>query len=216
MKNKIIENIIFDFDGVILDSLNCKTQAFYSMFLKYGDEIANEVKSYHLDNGGVSRFEKFKYWYKLYFNKTLEEKEINKLANSYSKLVVDKVIMSKEIPGSLDFIKNNHDNFKFFIISGTPHDEINLIAKEIEIYKYFIEILGSPKNKIYWSKYLIEKYNLEPKKTLFIGDANSDFEAAKFHGFKFALRLADYNKKKFEKTNCFKFQIFQELIDYLK
>ena len=59
-----VKNIFFDFDGVILDSVDCKTQAFEKMYSKYGNDIAKKVKKYHLNNGGVSRFEKFRFWHK--------------------------------------------------------------------------------------------------------------------------------------------------------
>ena len=55
---------IFDFDGVIAESVSAKTDAFREMYLPYGEEIANQVVDYHINHGGVSRFEKFKYWEK--------------------------------------------------------------------------------------------------------------------------------------------------------
>ncbi|MGB9498885.1 MAG: hypothetical protein ACKVE4_03865 [Dissulfuribacterales bacterium] len=56
--------IFFDFDGVIFDSVNVKTDAFANMFEVYGAEVRDAVVKYHLDNGGVSRMEKFKYYYR--------------------------------------------------------------------------------------------------------------------------------------------------------
>ena len=40
----MIKNIFFDFDGVLAESVNIKTDAFYEMFLKYGKDIAEKVK----------------------------------------------------------------------------------------------------------------------------------------------------------------------------
>ena len=58
-----IKNIFFDFDGVIAESVNAKTEAFREMYIEHGTEIANKVVDYHINHGGVSRFEKFKYYY---------------------------------------------------------------------------------------------------------------------------------------------------------
>lgn len=58
----MIKAIFWDFDGVIADSVNVKTDAFYELYLPYGKEVAEKVKEYHLANGGVSRFKKFEYW----------------------------------------------------------------------------------------------------------------------------------------------------------
>ena len=42
-----LKNIIFDFDGVILDSLDCKTEAFYQMYLPHGEDVANQAADYN-------------------------------------------------------------------------------------------------------------------------------------------------------------------------
>ena len=55
--------IFWDFDDVIKDSVSVKTKAFSILFEKYGREIQEKVVSYHLENGGVSRFDKVKYFY---------------------------------------------------------------------------------------------------------------------------------------------------------
>ena len=59
-----IKNIFFDFDGVIAESVSAKTDAFEEMYLPYGKDIAAKVVEYHKLHGGVSRYEKFKYFHK--------------------------------------------------------------------------------------------------------------------------------------------------------
>ena len=53
-----IKSIIFDFDGVILDSLEAKSEAFEELYADYGTSIVKKVRKYHLSNGGVSRQKK--------------------------------------------------------------------------------------------------------------------------------------------------------------
>ena len=52
---------IFDCDGVILDSNQVKSRAFYDTALPYGTNVAEKFLTYHREFGGVSRFEKFRY-----------------------------------------------------------------------------------------------------------------------------------------------------------
>ena len=210
----MIKNIFFDFDGVILDSVDCKTEAFYQMYLKYGETIAEEVKSYHLSNGGISRFEKFKYWEKKYFNRELNKNELMELANEFSNLVLENVINSKPIKGALEFITKD-SNYKKFIITGTPTNEIIEITNRLGISKYFIEINGSPEEKTYWTEHLIKKYNLNRNQTIFIGDASTDYKAAIFSKLKFALRKAEYNSEFFKSIEVFKFSDFKQLENYI-
>ena len=52
----MIEAIIFDFDGVILESADIKTNAFRTLFEKESPELINKIISYHFKNMGISRF----------------------------------------------------------------------------------------------------------------------------------------------------------------
>lgn len=210
-----IKNIFFDFDGVILDSIECKTQSFEAMYLKYGREIASQVKSYHLENGGVSRFEKFKYWHEKHLGIKITKEQLEFLSNEFSAQVVDKVVSSNEIDGSIDFIKKNYKNYRFWIITGTPTIEMKQIADKIGIRPYFIGIHGSPEKKKFWVDHLLKTFKLNPNETLFLGDAMTDYEAAKYGGLHFALREAAYNASLFENIKLNRFKKFEDLIKIL-
>ena len=54
-------NIIFDFDGVIINSHKIKTLAFYNIFKFYGKNIGIKAKRFHLENIGKSRYYKFRF-----------------------------------------------------------------------------------------------------------------------------------------------------------
>ena len=57
--------IVFDLDGVILESLEAKTDAFSELYNEYGENIVSKVRNYHLQNGGVSRFKKLNFSIKI-------------------------------------------------------------------------------------------------------------------------------------------------------
>ena len=54
---------VFDLDGVILESVHCKTVAFRDLYQEFGTEIQNKVEEHHIRNGGVSRYEKIKFYH---------------------------------------------------------------------------------------------------------------------------------------------------------
>ena len=54
--------LVFDCDGVVLDSNKVKTEAFYQATLPYGKSAAQAMVDYHVANGGVSRYKKFTYF----------------------------------------------------------------------------------------------------------------------------------------------------------
>ena len=205
-----IKNIFFDFDGVIAESVNVKTEAFYQQYLPYGEEIAQKVKQHHLENGGMSRFEKFKYYHNNFLNKEIDEEGIKKMAKEFSDLTIKGVINSAEVRGVNNFIKKHHENHQFWIITGTPTDDMKLIAKERNSYNYFVAIYGSPEKKTYWANYIIEKHNLKKEETIFLGDAMQDYNAARNVGIEFFLRENDDNRFLFEKIKCKRFADFVE------
>ena len=202
--------IFFDFDGVIVDSVQIKTQVFYEMYLPYGKNIANKAKQHHIENGGVSRFEKFKVYHKDFLGKKLNNDDLEQLTSEFSLRVKDAVIESKIVPGVIDLLEELYNSLDLFIITGTPTEEIIEIIEKRGWTKYFKEILGSPTNKDNWSKYLLNKYQYNHNKVLFIGDATTDYDAAKLNNFDFALRTHNENKPLFKNKSVYKFRDFTE------
>jgi HAD superfamily hydrolase (TIGR01549 family) len=211
-----IKNIFFDFDGVIAESVSAKTDAFREMYLPYGEEIADQVFDYHIKNGGVSRYEKFKYWEKIFFGRDISEDKIQELASNFSSLVLNKVINAEEVPGANDFIKKYAKKLKFWIITGTPSDEMELIAKKRHLTDYFVGIHGSPNNKRYWTEYLLKKHNLNREETIFLGDATTDFDAANFSKIHFGLRENSENANLFNDFDGIRFKNFKILESIIK
>ncbi len=205
-----IKNIFFDFDGVLADSVAAKTEAFRDIYLTYGKETAKKAVDHHIHNGGVSRYEKFKLYHKQFLNIILDEKGVSELAQKFSELVLNKVINSDSVGGSVAFLEKYHKIMDFWVITGTPTPEIEIIIKERKLQKYFKGLHGSPKNKIYWTEYLIDKFSLKREETLFIGDATTDFEAANYSKLCFALREHDENIPIFANYEGPRFSTFDE------
>jgi phosphoglycolate phosphatase-like HAD superfamily hydrolase len=206
-----IKNIFFDFDGVIAESVSAKTDAFEEMYLPYGEEIAAKVVEYHKLHGGVSRYEKFKYYHKEFLNEIIDENKVNELADQFSNIVLDKVINSEEVLGAYYFIEKYHTKFKFWVITGTPTTEIELIVEKRNLTSFFIGLHGSPNNKRYWTENLIKKHNLKRDEIIFLGDATTDMDAADFSKTHFALRENEENKEIFKDYKGPRFNDFYQL-----
>ena len=168
----------FDFDGVLTDSVEIKTQAFAMLFEPYGKDIVERVVAHHRFHGGVTRKDKFRYYYKEFLNSPLDEKAIVRLCKKFSSLVVDAVVSSPEIPGAEKFLKKWHKKLQCFVISATPDEEMVTIIKQRGLKSYFREVLGSSRTKKNNLEIILRKYNLTPQKCLFFGDAESDYLAA--------------------------------------
>jgi HAD superfamily hydrolase (TIGR01549 family) len=180
------EAIFFDFDGVILDSVAVKTKAFAKMFRQYGPEVEKSVVEYHLNNGGVSRFDKFRYYYEEILKKPINEEIIGNLSKQFSSIVVDEILASPFMPGAKEILENlKKKGVPCYIVSATPHEEINLIVEKKKLKGYFKEIHGSPRKKGELCREIINREKYNPQNCLFVGDAMSDYNAARENGICF-------------------------------
>tara|TARA_B100000795_G_C22805033_1_gene444275 strand:- start:593 stop:1270 length:678 start_codon:yes stop_codon:yes gene_type:complete len=182
-KSKVL---IFDFDGVIVDSNDIKTAAFSELYQPYGSDVVNRVILHHEANGGMPRFEKFDYYHKHFLGEDINQKEIIDLSARFSKLVVNKVIAAPEINSAELFLKKIQNNKKFCSInSATPEVEIKEIIIHRNLEKYFSKILGSPSSKSENIIKILNYYKCNIKEALFFGDADSDINAALKTGIHF-------------------------------
>ena len=178
--------VFFDFDGVILDSVNVKTEAFAAMYCQYGLHIEKAVAQYHLENGGVSRFKKFKYFQAVLLGKPPTEKKLEALGEQFQGLVLEKVLRAPFIPGALETLEELKDKkIPSFIVSGTPDEEIKYIVSTRNLDKYFLEVHGSPTTKDALVLDIAERHQLILADCLFCGDATTDFHAAQKTGVPF-------------------------------
>ncbi len=211
-----IKAIFYDFDGVIKDSTEVKTLAFYNLYLPFGRVIADKVVAHHLEHGGVSRYEKFKIYHKEFLNEDLNAQDIELWASRFSELVLKEVIASPFVEGAKEVLESLKDEVQQFIITGTPQKEIDYIVEELGIKDCFVQVCGSPKNKIDWSSELISTYELNNDEVLFVGDALTDYEAAKNHNFHFLLRTHKENQTYFENIETLKRPDLTELKELLQ
>jgi phosphoglycolate phosphatase-like HAD superfamily hydrolase len=193
----MIRNIFFDFDGVLAESVNVKTEAFRKLYAPFGEDIAEQVVIWHEANGGVSRFEKIRTWHQEFLGIQLIDSEINEWADRFSDLVLEGVLQAPWVDGAIEFINNDSAPYSKWIISGTPDTEMKLIAERRGIAHHFLGVHGSPRKKTDWATEILSQYDLNPLETVFIGDARSDFEASQNCGLHFILRTTQENEELF-------------------
>ncbi len=183
--------IIFDFDGVICDSVNVKTIAFACMYEKYGSEVVQNVVQYHKEHGGISRYEKFKYYHKNYLGIDLTEEQVRSMGEEFSELTMQKVIEARYIENAQEFLTRHSKNYLQFICTGTPDSEIHVILKRKNIFRFFEGVYGSPQSKVEIISEILKRYHLKNTEVIFFGDAMTDFNAAKRTGVDFIGILSD-------------------------
>ena len=182
--------IIFDFDGVIVESGKIKTQAFADLYRPYGDDVATAAVDYHQKNGGLSRYHKFHYVQQNLLGKSpLTPEEEQELDRQFSKLVVEAVVACKAVPGAIELIQQEYSRIPLFVASGTPETELKTIVEKRQLASYFVDVRGAPTPKQALVAELLSRHTLKPETVLMIGDAMVDYESAQSNGIAFLGRV---------------------------
>ena len=182
----IIKNILWDFDGVILDSMPIRDFGFRKIFGNYPNEVVEEFLQYHRLNGGLSRFHKIKYFYNTLLNKKISEKQIKDYVGQFTIIMKDELTNKKYlIIDTLEFIKRNNYKYNFHIVSGSEHHELNYLCEKLDLTDYFLSINGSPTPKNDLVKNLLVQEQYKKNETILIGDSLNDYKAAEENGIDF-------------------------------
>tara|TARA_A100001035_G_scaffold249455_1_gene220146 strand:+ start:83 stop:748 length:666 start_codon:yes stop_codon:yes gene_type:complete len=215
----IYKNLIFDCDGIILNSNKIKTDAFREVVSIYGKEASNSLVKYHLQNGGISRYHKFNYFLNT-IAKNLEldiqNISLDELTNNYSKCVRKKLLNCEIDESIISYRKSS--NSIWSIVSGSDQHELNQVFRERNIDSIFDGgIHGSPLSKIQIFKRIFEENKNDIQKSLYIGDSKYDYLAAKEIGldFIFLTKWSEFREiKAFSKEN--NIRVFFEFSDLLE
>ncbi len=197
---KNFEVIIWDFDGVIIDSDEIRSDSFKDTFKGFGKRYVDKLIEYHKFNGGLSRYNKIDFFFKKIINQNISDSEFNSIVNRYSKFCLEKLCdKSLLINDSLDFIKVNYKNYFFHIASASDQVELRTICKELDISHFFRSINGSPTTKVDNVKDILKNNNYPTHKCCLIGDSNNDMDAANINGITFI----GYNNQSLKNNNIY-------------
>ncbi len=196
----MIKAIIFDFDGVILESAAIKTEAFEQMVGQYPAEIGKRFLNYHLTHMGVSRNIKFRYLLEELLQESCTDEKIAEMGHRFSEIVYEKILAAPFVPGAREFLEKLYKKMDFYIASGTPQEEMRKIVKERGLKKYFKTVYGTPAKKEEISRRVMQEHGYEKEEVLFVGDADTDLFAAKASGIPFVGRSTSENVEAFREV----------------
>ncbi len=182
---KKYKQIIFDFDGVLVESNSIRIEGFRKLFKSYPENQVAHLVSYVTGNGGVSRYKKIEYFLKNFSNEFFDEETVSQLAIEYSCLVKQKVIEAQAVKGSLGFLREFSPSYDFAIVSGSDQEELQDVCRKRGIHHFFSSILGSPREKSNNITDLILDSGWDRRFVLYVGDSKNDLDAARAGGIDF-------------------------------
>ncbi len=197
--------ILWDFDGVIMDSMPIRNKGFELVLKEFPIEQVELLMQFHLKNGGLSRYVKFRHFFEEIREENVSEKEIKEWAQKFSEIMLEELVQpGLLIEDSVTFIKENFNKYNMHIVSGSDGEELRYLCEELGISRYFISIHGSPVPKKEVVRNLLINHNYTKEDTILIGDSFNDYEAAEVNNIAFC----GYNNEQLKELKTFYIESF--------
>ena len=178
------ENIVLDFDGVILDAnKQRKKNMKFVLDKNLNQELSKLTFDYFSKNSGVSRNVKLRKFIK-------DELVLKKVLNEYYELNLSTLPKCNLVKGVKEFIIKFYTSKKILILTGADEDEVKILVKNKNLNEYIFYLGGGPKSKIQHLKELQLK-----RDSVFFGDSKYDNFTASEYGFDFVFVSGYTNTK---------------------
>lgn len=184
--------LIFDFDGVLVESVDVKSRAFAMLFRDEQREQINRIVTYHLEHGGVPRGDKIRHIYAEILKRPLDSASFAELCLRFAELVVEDVIRCPPVVGAAECLASAAaSGIPMYIVSATPESELREIVALRRLSRWFSGVFGSPASKVDNLRRVLAIEQADPDDVVFIGDAYQDYTAAATLRIPFIARVID-------------------------
>lgn len=176
--------LVFDCDGVVLDSNKVKTEAFRQAAMPYGREPADALAAHHVANGGISRYRKFEYFLSDIVPRGAHGPSLVELLERFASAVREGLESCAIAPG-LTELRHATRDARWLIVSGGDQGELrDVFARRGLAGMFDGGIFGSPDTKEHILLRELASGNIR-NPALFLGDSKYDHRAATHAGIDF-------------------------------
>lgn len=183
--------VVFDCDGVLLDSNALKSQAFRKVLEQHGyaeDEISAFIE-FQRRNFGTSRYRLFEAVAAGQFG-PIRGIPCDQLVADFGVLCRTGYLEQPETPGMRDaLVRAGADGRTLYVVSGSDQAELIEVLTERGFASDFAQIFGSPTTKVDNMR-KVRALHADAARVLFVGDAEADMNAALETGADFLFMAA--------------------------
>ena len=177
--------LLLDFDGVIVDSVKLKVDAYLTIYAGESPDKLAAVLDYQRRHAGETRRVKFRHFEAALFGRPATHESIEALSREYTRLVHDAVLQCALIHGAGEFLDAARGAATMHVVSGTPHEELTDIVLQRGLAPYFASLHGAPATKPAAFRELATAAGVRREHMLAIGDGTTEFDAAAAIGIPF-------------------------------
>lgn len=186
--------VVFDCDGVLLDSNNFKSGIFRDVLAAHGypESEIDAFTDFQKRNFGTSRYRLFQAVVDGQFGE-VRKVSCDALIAAFGEMCHSGYVEQAESPGlraSLD--RAQSDGRALYVVSGSDEEELRAVFAARGLTGYFREIYGSPRTKDENMR-LVRDAHPPQSRILFVGDAEADMNAARAAGADFIF-MARYSQ----------------------
>ena len=180
-----IRVLVLDFDGVIIESNDAKTEAFRDLFSGFPDHL-DAMMEFHHGHVSASRFVKFRHLVVERLGQSDDEPSVMKLAVDYSHLLRHRIDRCPLVPGARELLDEWFGQVPLFLASVTPQPELIEILERRDLRRYFDAVFGDPPvPKVRAVAQVLKQTGAEPANVVLIGDTPGDQRVAQATGVTF-------------------------------
>ena len=174
--------IIFDCDGIILESVEVKNMAMKRVGDDFGPALSDRLVMYHKMHGGVSRFKKFAWLYEEHLGRSITPEEERELNEKFVRYAFEAIVDCPLVPGIQEVLDCWKGRLPLYVASGAPQEELDFLLQKRGIAGYFDGIYGSPPGKADLLCMILQRTSIASSDAVMIGDSSTDLHAAEATG----------------------------------
>ncbi|MEC8567810.1 MAG: HAD hydrolase-like protein [Pseudomonadota bacterium] len=177
--------VVFDCDGVILQSNQVKSNAFAAALTGEPQSAIDAFVAYHKANGGISRYKKFAHYFEHMQPCQDAVPYIAQALERYAAIVQAELLTCPLIPGIEQYLQQlQQAGIRCAVNSGGDEQELHGVFAARKLAEYFQHIFGSPTGKQENMQRLKNLGFMQGNGVMF-GDSKSDWLAAQAFGLDF-------------------------------
>ncbi|MCW2241908.1 HAD family hydrolase [Azospirillum canadense] len=178
------EAVIFDFDGVILDSARMKTNAYLDLYELRDPAMQERLRRIVWQNGGLSRIKMLPILERELFGRATGEDGIMELARRYAD-IVDRAVNDCPLIAGAESLLDRLSGTPCHLVSGTPQETLLGTVRAKGLEDRFVSVTGSPSVKAEVFAAIVASGGYDATRTLAVGDSLTELDAAWKSGITF-------------------------------